>query len=63
MAKKKKKGEPRNWIVKMRCVVIKEVYCSDCSEDEAHDDPFNFSKDERELEQEDWQVISVEPNV
>lgn len=60
MAKKKpKKG---SWIVTIKAEVTKEVYCYDCTESEAREKPFDHADYERELEQIDWEVRSVEPN-
>ena len=46
----------------MKCEVIKDVYVSDCTEDDARTNPFEHSTDEREVDQLDWEVRSVEPN-
>lgn len=51
-----------SFVVRMRCVVIKEVVVEGCTEDQAHDDPFEYAVDETEVDQEDWEVIRVEPN-
>ena len=56
------KSKKRNWIVRMECKVIKDVYVSDCSEEEARTNPFAHSTNEREVDQLDWEVRSVEPN-
>lgn len=50
------------WIVRCKCEVIKEVYVSNCTEEEAHTDPFKYSTDEAEVDLLDWEVKSVEPN-
>lgn len=57
--KKKKKG---NWTVKVRCVVVKEVYCEDCTEEEAETEPFLHSLDELEIDMVDWEVDSIKEN-
>lgn len=57
MAKtKSKKG---NWIVTMRCVITKEVYITDCTEDEARANPWEHAQDEHEVDQIDWDILSV----
>lgn len=58
----KKKPARRSWIVRIRCTVIKEIVTDDCTEDEAHADPFAHSVEENHLEHEDWDVLSVKPN-
>jgi hypothetical protein len=47
------------WIVNARCVIIKSITCEGCTEAQAHDDPFAYAIDELEIDQEDWDVISV----
>lgn len=61
MSKKKEKS-PRSWIVTMRCTVVKEVICDNCTEEQATDDPWQYCVDERELDQPDWEVRDVSPN-
>jgi len=47
----------------LKCVVIKEVYCDDCTEEEARNNPWEHVEgDEMEIEQTDWEVQQVEPN-
>lgn len=53
----------KNWMVKMRCVVIKEVSCPDCTEEEARTKPFEMADDETEVVQVDWEVLDVTENV
>ena len=48
-----------NYLVRVRCVVIKEVVCNDCTRNEAVTSPFDYALDEVEIVQEDWGVISV----
>lgn len=55
---KAKKG---SWMVRMKCEVTKDVYCEDCTEDEARNHPFDHAVDETEVEQTDYDVKSVEP--
>lgn len=62
-----KKREPKpvkcSWIVRMKCTVVKEVVCDDCTEEEAREHPYDHAVgDEDEVEQTDYDVISVEPN-
>jgi len=57
-----KKSEKKNWIVKTKCVVNKEVYCENCTEEEARNNPYAYSTDEREVDQIDYEVRSVEEN-
>lgn len=57
------KKKNRSWIVRLRCVVIKEVTCDDCTEDQARDEPWEYvDGDETEIEQVDWEVQSVKVN-
>jgi hypothetical protein len=51
-----------SWILKMRCVVTKQVICEDCTEEEATEKPWEHATDEVEIEQVDWEVLSVLPN-
>lgn len=51
-----------NWIVRMRCVVIKEVCVDGCSESEAEHNPWNYAHEEIEVDQVDWEVLSVKEN-
>lgn len=51
-----KKG---NWTVKVKCVVEKELYCQDCTEEEAKSDPFGRSCMETETDQSDWEIIGI----
>jgi hypothetical protein len=54
---KKHKG---NWLVRIKASVDKEIYCEDCTQEEAENDPFEYAVDERELSQDDFEVIGVE---
>ena len=49
----------KGWIVNIRCEIVKEVYCTNCTKEEAENDPWQFADDERELYQDDWEVMSV----
>lgn len=53
----------KSWIVKMTCTVTKQVICDGCTQEEAEENPFDFASDEVELEQIDWEVLDVRPNV
>jgi len=58
-----KKKEPKgNWTVLLKCVVIKEIYCKNCTEQEATSTPWAHSTEETEIDQTHWEVQSVEPN-
>ena len=48
-----------NWEVIMECVVRKNVYCEDCTEEEAKANPWDHAKEETEMEQVDWEVLKV----
>jgi len=54
--------DKKSWVVKVKCEVTKEVICSNCTEEQAHEDPFSYAEDEREIDQTDYEVVSVEPN-
>ena len=56
------KDERGNWIVRIRCVVLKDVYCDDCTRQEALSRPYDHASDEFETDQEDWEVVSVRSN-
>ena len=47
------------WFVILRCTIIKQVHCEDCTEEEAAEEPFERADDEMEVEQVDWEVIEV----
>lgn len=55
-------NKKRNWIVRMECVVIKDVYADNCTEEEARANPFEHSVKEEEVDQRDWEFKSIEPN-
>ena len=59
MSKRDKKG---SYIVTIECVVRKEVICENCTAEQARADPWDFAEDEHEIDQMDWNVLSVEPN-
>lgn len=58
----KKKAEKTNWIVRMTRTVTTDVYCDDCTEEQARNDPFEYSTDEVEIDQQDYEVKRVEEN-
>ena len=51
-----------SWLVKVRCVVEKELVCSDCTEEQANKDPWSHCIDETEKGMTDYEVQSVVPN-
>jgi len=53
----------KSWIVRMKRTVVTEFVVTGGSEDQVRDDPFNFDVGEdTEIEQTDYEVLSVEPN-
>lgn len=52
----------RNWIVRVKCEVTKEVICFDCTQEQAKKNPFQYAEEERETGQQNWKVTSIEPN-
>lgn len=53
-------GEQKGtWIVRMRCVVTKDVTVERCTEAQARSAPWEHATDEREVDQIDWEVQSV----
>jgi len=54
-----KKG---NWVVTMICEIKREVYCENCTENEARSEPFKYAVDERDIELTDWRVDCIERN-
>jgi len=55
-------SKTKRWIVRVECIVNKEVICDNCTEDQARNNPFEFASNERELGVVGWNVDSVEPN-
>lgn len=51
----------RNWRVRVECVVIKDVYVTDCTAEQAMKDPWSHAGYEEEVDQKDWKVINIEP--
>lgn len=62
MAKRQKQPQKSSWIVRMRCEVVKEVVCDDCTEEEAETNPWDHAVEEREQGQYDWTVLDVKEN-
>lgn len=59
MAKEKK----RDWVVRVKATSTREVYCENCTEDEARNNTWDHAVgDEVEIECTDYKVTSVEPN-
>lgn len=56
MAKKPKK---QNFVVRMRCVVYKDVFLENCTEEEAKTNPWDYAVDELETDQIDWQIHNI----
>ena len=54
-----KKGK-KDWTAIMRCTVTKQVHLSNCTEEEAEKDPWDYADDEAETEQIDWEIVSIE---
>lgn len=52
----------QNWIVRMECVVVKDVYVENCTEEEARQKPFEHATHAKEAEVTDWKVKAVRPN-
>lgn len=52
-----------NWIVKVECVVRKDIFCNDCTEEEAKNNPYGHYDSEVETDFIDYEVIRVEENV
>jgi hypothetical protein len=63
MGKPNPKERPGSWIVQVRCTVIKEVVCDDCTEEQASEDPWTRATDESEITMTDWEILKVEANV
>ena len=57
-----KQSELKNWIVRMKCEVIKDVYVGPCTREQAETEPYSHALGEDEVDQRDWEVLKVEPN-
>jgi hypothetical protein len=56
-----KTPEKKDWIVTVRCVIVKSVTVEDCTEEEAREHPFaEHCTGEQEIEMPDWEVTKVE---
>lgn len=67
MAKKTKadaepEAETGSWVVRVRCVVTKELICENCTREQAESNPYDHAANETEIEQYDYEVQSVHPN-
>ncbi len=60
MNKKNQQATKGNFTVRITATVTKELYCIDCTEEEARSDPWNHCESERELSQSDYEVLEVE---
>jgi hypothetical protein len=49
----------KQFTVRMRCKIIKVVTVEGCTEEQARDNPWDYAVDECEVDQEDWDVLSV----
>jgi len=56
-------AKKREWIVTLRCVVEKEVCLDACTEEQAYNNPWEYSNNERETYMSDWEVLKVEENI
>lgn len=54
--------ENKSFVVRMRCIVTKDVIVENCTRKEAEKDPWDHAVDEIEIDQDDWEVISVKEN-
>ena len=57
------KNKKSSWIVTAVCEVKKEIVCSNCTEEEAKEYPFQFAESERDLDVTNWDVSKVEENL
>jgi len=55
-------SEKKNWIVKIRCEVIKEVVCLYCTREQLDECFWDYAESEREIDQVDWKVLEVREN-
>lgn len=52
--------KPAQVVLRVRCVVVKEVVCEGCTVEQARADPWEYAVgDETELYQEEWEVLSA----
>ncbi len=57
MSKPTPKG---TFTVRMERTVVTLVTCTDCTEDEARDNPWDYATDEQDIDQVDWRVLRVD---
>ena len=51
-----------DWIVKLKCTVVKQLFVNGTKE-QAEEDPYACDvQDEMELEQVDWELLDIEAN-
>ena len=55
-------SEKKDWIVRMRCVVDKDVFLKNCTEEEAMDSPWSYVESEQEVDMRDWEITNIEEN-
>jgi len=55
-------SKKKSWIITMRCDVIKEVICNDCTLEEAKTNPWDYAVSETEMGQNDWEIEHIEEN-
>ncbi len=55
-------SEPKEWIVRIRCTVTKDVFTQKCTREEAEQNPWDFAVNEEETDVEDWETLSVKEN-
>lgn len=51
----------RSWVVRVRATVTKDVYVEGCTENAAWEEPFEHASNETEVDQESFEVLSVQP--
>lgn len=56
------KEAKKSWIVRLRCVTIKDVVTTECTAAEARNNPYEHCAQESEVDQPDWEIISMEEN-
>ncbi len=56
------KTQKRSWVVEVKCIITKELCLDNCTKEQAFESPYDYCVQEREIDQVDYEVISVEPN-
>lgn len=51
-----------NWIVRVKATVLKDIFVVNATEEAARTEPFEHAESEEEVEQQDYEVIDVQPN-